>query len=303
MAQEGNGSEDSASFERREYLTDEEREFHLELHQKLLERAKLKPPDYDTDDPKDLHAAVLYYRIAFYFPGFDLNKPQLKEATVAALRIRSNYPALPDIPIADWNKDPDQQDFVRLEKWFEDASAIDVARASRRAKSKTKRRYTRWQDVLSVAKSILAVKDFESKVKFARDIGCSKNTLGEAIENSDELKEMIRQSKIQRRTKKVVQLTDKVLAKYGKEKAEPLPSTTETNEILAELLEDARKKNPAKHEETKDDIAKMDPEARRRLAQLYSTKKTVLSEGGLERKREFNKSAVHRRSQRQHKKL
>lgn len=139
----------------------------------------------------------------------------------------------------------------------------------------------RWSEAKKKAEALVYEKGFLGHKKLYEAIGCSDNTLRKAIVNSPKLREAKEQYKSTSKTLKAVGLTDKVVATY-EDSSGPKLSDTEVNESLAELLAETEKKNPAMLEPTKERLAKMDSDAKRRLAEAYNKSQTNISRDGAE---------------------
>lgn len=131
----------------------------------------------------------------------------------------------------------------------------------------------RWQDVQEKAERIVDESEWQGFGKLRKAVGgCSKNTLRKAVDDSGKLKEAEAQYKSMSGTLKAVGLTSKTLAIYGKSSEEKLPSETEANEILDELLRQTKKEKPKMFEEIKKKLDEMDSESRQKLASAYKNK-------------------------------
>jgi hypothetical protein len=132
-----------------------------------------------------------------------------------------------------------------------------------------------WQDAQKKAEAIVAASGFDSIGKLAAAVGCNKRTLKKAIRNSQKLQEA--QNKYKPCPSKAVGLTDKVLEKQELISNPDLPDA-EVGELLAELLWETEKQNPALLEQTKKEIQKMTPEQKREMAKTFNRKRiTILS--------------------------
>lgn len=92
--------------------------FLREQFQNITKPKKLKLPDFNSDDPQILYDGVNYYRTILFLPELGLNISQWKAVQNAALRIRADYPDLPNVPEAVNLSFLTEQDFIKLEQWF-----------------------------------------------------------------------------------------------------------------------------------------------------------------------------------------
>jgi hypothetical protein len=97
-----------------------------EDYEKSIEQAKnyytshtkSRHRNYHSNDPQSLYDDIHYFRKYMYTPGIGIAPRELKQATDAALRIKSYRPELKDVPLAENPYWPTEQDFIRLEQWF-----------------------------------------------------------------------------------------------------------------------------------------------------------------------------------------
>jgi hypothetical protein len=145
----------------------------------------------------------------------------------------------------------------------------------------------RWQDAQKKAKALVDKAGFLGFEKLKRAVTCHRKTLRKAIKKSPKLTKAEADYKATSSTLKVVGLTEKVLATYEQPSEGPSLSDTKVEEILAELLKNVKKENPAMLEETRAKLQNMVPEGRRRLAETY--KSTALSKNGPKKPRQYKK--------------
>ncbi|KKN44601.1 hypothetical protein LCGC14_0691390 [marine sediment metagenome] len=129
-----------------------------------------------------------------------------------------------------------------------------------------KRRYKKVGDALPLVEKIVEITGFESKAKlqrYCRKI-CSKGTLREVIKKSTKIQAAIKDKELRPKTYNVVDLSP-ILAGP----ATPAMPAIEVEEIMGEILEQCKKENPAAHEQLRKEVAAMDKEQRRSLAEVH----------------------------------
>jgi len=125
-----------------------------------------------------------------------------------------------------------------------------------------------WQKAKTKAEKYLEDNKFPGITKLAKKIGCSRNTMGKAIKQSDILKEAEQKYYKERsRAPRAVTLTDKVLVSHQASDVTDPSVIADTEAILKKLIEDAPQ---AMREETKEELRNMSDEQRQKTAALYA---------------------------------
>ncbi len=147
-----------------------------------------------------------------------------------------------------------------------------------------------WQQAQEKAEVLVDEKGYLGFKKLYEAIGCSEGTLRKVITKSAKLQQAKEQYESTSITLKAVGFTAKVIATY-ETSAGPKLSDTETDEILAEMLERIKRERPEMLEPTEEQLDKMNPDQKREFAAVYKrdyrNRKAALNKKGPKTQRQY----------------
>ena len=214
-----------------------------------------KPRDrnYQSNNPLGLASDVCYFRKYIYTPDAGYVPKELRQATDAALRLKQQRPELPAVPLAENPQWPTEQDFIKLEQWFESC-----------AKALHTRRYCRPEEGFPRARAIVEEGRYKGIRPLAREVGCSRKTAERYV--AEMRKDPRLRREIDNPHPERKRLKD-LPGDYNPAGARRELTDTEVEEILYTSLELIRAEyGQDKYTETKKDFDSRTPEGRRELA-------------------------------------